>query len=144
VLADFVAEFTPGSTPKSNLMEGWILNMDGASNSKGTGVGIILTTLEGFLIEQSYSLGFRATNNEAEYEAIIVGLKMATTLEVTKLEVHCNSLLIVSQINGEYTTKDDRIAAYLEIVMIWKANSPVVTSSKSLDLKTSMQTPWPH
>jgi len=125
-------------------MEGWILNMDGASNSKGTGVGIILTTLEGFLIEQSYSLGFRATNNEAEYEAIIVGLKMATTLEVTKLEVHCNSLLIVSQINGEYTTKDDRIAAYLEIVMIWKANSPVVTSSKSLDLKTSMQTPWPH
>ena len=46
---------------------------------------------------------------------------MATTLGAAELEVQCNSLLIMSQIKGEYTVKDDRIAAYLKIVMTWKS-----------------------
>ena len=58
ILADFIAEFTPGSPPQSNLLKGWILNMDRASNGKGFGVGIVLTTPEGSIIEQSFSLMF--------------------------------------------------------------------------------------
>ena len=80
--------------------------MDGASNSKGAGVGVVLTTPDGSIIEQSYTLGFRATNNEAEFETVIAGLKMATTLGIMELEVRCDSLLTVRQINGEYTAKD--------------------------------------
>ena len=76
VLADFIAEFTPRPFLQSNLLKRWILNVDRASNDRGAGVGIVLTTPEGFIIKQSYTLGFRATNNEAEYEALIVGLKM--------------------------------------------------------------------
>ena len=53
----------------------------------------------------------------AEYEAVITGLKMVTTLKVTELEVRCDSLLIVSHINREYAAKDDRMVAYLKIVM---------------------------
>ena len=56
----------------------------------------------------------------SKYEAVIAGLKM-TTLGVVELEVRCDSLLRVSQINVEYTTKDDQLAAYLKIVMTWKA-----------------------
>jgi len=80
ILVDFIAEFAQGSPSQSKLLKGWILNMDRASNGKGAGVGIVLTTPEGSIIEQSCTLGFQATNNEAEYEAIIASLKMATTI----------------------------------------------------------------
>ena len=108
VLADFVAEFTPGPPPQSNLLKGWILNVDGASNGRGTRIWIALTTLKGSIIEQFYTLGFHATNNEAECEAVIAGFKMAAIIGIVELEVRCDSLLIVSQVNGEYTIKDDR------------------------------------
>ena len=90
--------------------------MDGTSNDRGAKIGIVLTTPEGFIIEQSYTLGFRATNNEAEYEAVIAGLKMEATIKIAKLEVRCDSLYIASQIKEEYTTKDDQMATYLNIV----------------------------
>ena len=53
-------------------------------------------TSERSTIEQSYILGFPATNNEAKYEPLIAGLRMTMTLGVTRLEVHCDSLLVVS------------------------------------------------
>ena len=83
--------------------------------SKGFAVKIVLTTPEGSIIEQFLSLGFWATSNKVEYEAVI-GLKIVTTLGVVKLEVRCDSLLKVSQINREYAAKDDQMAAYLKIV----------------------------
>jgi len=47
--------------------------VDGTSNSKGAGIGIVLTTPEGFIIEQSFSLGFPAFNNETKYDAVLAG-----------------------------------------------------------------------
>jgi len=67
---------------------------------------------EGSIIEQSFTLGFSATNNEAEYE-VIIGLRMAATLEITGLEVHCNSALVVCVVNKEYAAKDEQMEAYL-------------------------------
>ena len=58
ILADFIVEFKPESPPQSNLLKGWILNVDETSNGKCTRVGIVLTVLEGSIIEQFYSLGF--------------------------------------------------------------------------------------
>jgi len=100
------------------------LNVDGASNIKGSGIGIILTTPEGTIIEQSYTLSFPTTNNEAKYEVVIAGLRMATTLGVFRLEVCYDSLLVVSQVNGEYATKDERMAAYLHLVLNLKSKFP--------------------
>ena len=97
------------------------MNVDEASNSKGDGVGLVLITPDGSIIEQFYTLGFQTTNNEAEYEAVIVGLKMATTLGVTELEVRCDSLLLVSQVNGDYIANNNQIAKYLKVVTTWKA-----------------------
>jgi len=75
--------------------------VDRASNSKGSEIGIVLATPKGTIIEQSFTLGFTATNNEAEYEGMVVAHG------VTELEVYFDSLLIVSQVKGEYTAKDD-------------------------------------
>ena len=58
VLADFNADFTPGITRHTDQLEGWVLNVDGASNSKETGIRIILFTHEGSIIEQSFTLDF--------------------------------------------------------------------------------------
>jgi len=51
----------------------------------------------------------------------IVGLKMAATIGIMELEVPCDSLLIVNQINKEYITKDDQMVAYLKIITTWKS-----------------------
>ena len=50
------------------------MNVDRASNSKGENIEIILTTSEGSIVEQSFTLSFLASNNEVEYEAVLAGL----------------------------------------------------------------------
>ena len=55
----------------------WQLFVDGASNARGFGVGIVMMSLEGLRLEKSLKLGFRASKNEAKYEALITGLSEA-------------------------------------------------------------------
>jgi ribonuclease HI len=50
-----------------------------------------------------------ATNNQAEYEALILGLELAEKENVTKLECFLDSELIVKQLNGEYKVKDEKM-----------------------------------
>ena len=80
VLIDFVAKFIEAVLEEENAIMGvlvssatvapsWKVYMDGASNRKGAGVGIMLITLEKLIMEKLLRLGFLATNNEAEYEA---------------------------------------------------------------------------
>ena len=92
VLADLVAEFaecpkeTEGGSEK--LGEGlvgvasvqclppWELYVDGATNQRGSGVGLVLVSPERITIEKSLRLNFLATNNEAEYEVLLMGMMM--------------------------------------------------------------------
>ena len=54
----------------------------GVTNAQESGVGLILTSLEGIDIEYALRFGFQASNNEAEYEAVIAGLNLAHSMEV--------------------------------------------------------------
>ena len=99
------------------------LEFDGASN-KRLGIRIILATLEGSIIEQSFTLGFPASNNEAEYKAVLAGLQLAITLGVTALEVCCDSSLVVNQVSGESVARDSRMADYLQLVLKLKSKIP--------------------
>ena len=92
VLVDLVAEFTEptpeggGGTlnPDGKLISAisqqepscWKAHIDGVANQRGSGVGLVLVSLEGITIEKSVRLGFSATNNEAEYEALLEGMSM--------------------------------------------------------------------
>ena len=87
--------------------------MDGSSNNKGAGIVIVLITLEGSIIEQSFTLSFPASNNEADYEAVLAGLRAAITLGVMGLKVRCDSSLIINQVIGEYIAKDSWMVEYL-------------------------------
>uniref|UniRef100_A0A2N9J139 Uncharacterized protein n=1 Tax=Fagus sylvatica TaxID=28930 RepID=A0A2N9J139_FAGSY len=91
----------------------WKVYVDGASNSKGSGTGVVIITPDETVIEQSIRLNFKASNNEAEYEAVLAGLKSAKTLGARRLIVYCDSLLVASQISGEYMARDERMSAYL-------------------------------
>ncbi len=70
--------------------------MDGASNAKGSGIGVVIITPDETVIEQSIRLDFKTSNNEAEYEAVLAGLNSAKTLGAQQLIVHCDSLLVAS------------------------------------------------
>ena len=106
VLADFVMEFT-SAVPDENAqtmtdLPIWKLSVDGALNAQGSGAGLILTSPEGIDIEYALIFRFQASNNEAEYEAVIAGLNLAHSLEVDQLEVCSDSQLVVRQIEDTY------------------------------------------
>ncbi|RVW65534.1 Transposon Ty3-I Gag-Pol polyprotein [Vitis vinifera] len=73
-----------------------------------------LTTVPtGEHLEQAIRLGFSASNNEAEYEAILSGLDLALALSVSKLRIYSDSQLVVRHVQKEYEAKDSRMARYL-------------------------------
>ncbi|XP_016173638.1 uncharacterized protein LOC107616157 [Arachis ipaensis] len=113
-LADFVAELScPNSDDKGHP---WTLFVDGASNPQGSGAGILLESSDGIVIEHSLRFSFKASNNQAEYEALIAGLRLAIDLHVNILKVYCDSLLVVQQVNHSFQTKDQILLKYLDIV----------------------------
>ena len=69
-------------------------------------MGTILATLQGQLIPFVRKLTFECTNNEAEYEACILGLKVTLEHDVRKLHVHGDAMLVISKVNGDWKTKD--------------------------------------
>ena len=91
----------------------WKVHFDGAANQKGSGVGLVLESLKKTIIEKSLRLGFSATNNEAEYEALLQGLAMVHKMGGKAVEVFSNSRLVVGQVKGELEARDARMQDYL-------------------------------
>ena len=77
--------------------EEWQLYVDGASNSRSSSTGMVLITPEGAIIERVVTLGFAASNTEAEYEALLSGLRAARGLAIKRLVVHCDSKLVANR-----------------------------------------------
>ena len=94
-------------------IEKWTLAVDGSSNIKGNGLGLVLKYPQGDILEQSIHCKFRAMNNEAEYEALIAGLDLAKSLNIKNIQVLSDSQLVVRQMNGLYEARDQRMTAYL-------------------------------
>ncbi|RDX68866.1 hypothetical protein CR513_52113, partial [Mucuna pruriens] len=69
----------------------WMLSIDGASNQKGSRAGIVLEGPNGVLVEQSLRFGFRASNNQAEYEALHVGMRLVEQLGAQTLTAKSDS-----------------------------------------------------
>ncbi|CAL9006368.1 unnamed protein product [Prunus brigantina] len=101
VVADFISEFTPSilsMEPSPPTLPGdpiWLLHVDGASNRHGGEAGIVLSAPDGTEVEYALRFQFKTTNNEAEYEALLAGLRLAHDLGAQGLRAHSDSLLIV-------------------------------------------------
>ncbi|XP_074315443.1 uncharacterized protein LOC141651638 [Silene latifolia] len=124
-LADFVSDFSPTLQEQADseiltLSEAkgehvWELHVDGASNTKGAGVGLVLKSPQGKQIIQAVRCEFKATNNEAEYEALILGLQLALEMQINHINVYSDSQLIVNHVNNVYMARDPKMVAYLEV-----------------------------
>ncbi|XP_077222179.1 uncharacterized protein LOC143856022 [Tasmannia lanceolata] len=108
-------EMRPGSAEQSSEIR-WTLHVDGSAGKTGHGAGVVLHGPEGFTLEYALRLDFKASNNEAEYEALLVGLSLATELGAGKLKIYRDSQLIVNQVNETYEAKGLRMKRYLQTV----------------------------
>ena len=73
-------------------------------------------TLEGETLRYVVRLQFAATNNKAEYEALLTRLSLAKALGARNLIVQADSQLIIGQVKGDYEVKEERMQKYLKIV----------------------------
>ena len=129
VLIDLMVEFA--ETPLEERMEkqnmdeksvgaislqeplSWKVYVDGAVNHRGSGVRLVLISLERITIEKSLRLSFLAANNETKYEALLVGMTMVQKMGGKAVEMFSDSRLVIGQIQGELEVKDLRMQEYL-------------------------------
>uniref|UniRef100_A0A2N9EP38 RNA-directed DNA polymerase n=1 Tax=Fagus sylvatica TaxID=28930 RepID=A0A2N9EP38_FAGSY len=109
------SNYTPSPCVIGDSSE-WKLFVDGASNMKGAGAGAVLVSPEGLILEQAVRLGFLASNNEAEYEALLIGEysardeRMMTYLSITKSLLSKFESVQVEQVRREYNSHADILA----------------------------------
>jgi hypothetical protein len=118
VLADFIAEWTPvdepvppkvpslpgdEEDPNADIRCGHrVMHFDGSLNLQGAGAGVTLTSPSGDVLKYVVRLDFRATNNMAEYEGLLAGLRAAAGMGIRRLLVLGDSQLVVNQVSKEY------------------------------------------
>ena len=88
--------------------------MDESSNRQAGRAGIVLHSYKGDKIECMVRLDFPTTNNEVEYEALVVGLDLAKAARATDMVLYCDSQVVMSQVNGNYECKGEWMNKYLE------------------------------
>ncbi|XP_074347593.1 uncharacterized protein LOC141686458 [Apium graveolens] len=122
-LSDFMVECTFSGpkdlSPDEQLIRipgKWKLFVDGSVAGKKCGASLILSSPEGFEICQAIRFDFPLTNNEAEYEALLAGMKLARSLEAKHLRAFSDSMLVVKHFTGEYEQRDPRTKAYADKV----------------------------
>jgi len=92
------------------------MHVDGSSNPQGAGAEVVPEGPSDVLIEQSLHFKFKTSNNQAVYEAIIVGLNLAKIVGAKKLLCKTDSRLTVGHLMGEYQVKDLMLAQYFHVV----------------------------
>jgi ribonuclease HI len=86
---------------------------DGSKRVQGVGAGVVLISPQGDKLKYVLRMSFpQASNNEAEYEALLHGMKMAKACRATRLKIFGDSNLIVQQVMNQCDTISDNMAAY--------------------------------
>ena len=101
-----------------NLSNGWWrMSFDGAVSKEGAGAGIVIKPPIGEPKLFSYKMHFKCTNNMAEYEALVLGLKVLKNLQVQRINIQGDLEVIIKQVHGEYQTKNPRLKSYRNLVL---------------------------
>ncbi|XP_020218550.1 uncharacterized protein LOC109801829 [Cajanus cajan] len=91
------------------------MHVDCSSNSQGSGANIILEGPTGLTLEQSLHFAFKASNNQAEYEALLAGLRLAQKVGVTRLVCWNDSKIVIEQVNNHFQVKDANLLRYYHL-----------------------------
>ncbi|GJU97063.1 reverse transcriptase domain-containing protein [Tanacetum coccineum] len=146
ILADFIVERPEEESPdtlmgeEEELPEPWILFTDGSSCTDGSRAGLILTNSEG--MEFTYALRFRfdATNNEAEYEALIAGLRIAEQMGVKNLQANVDSCnfkaFSIKQVPRSENKKADALSKIASTSFAYLSKQVLVEELKEKSIST--------
>ena len=89
--------------------------MDGSSTQKRGRASFVITSPEGDILKYGVQLKFPVTNNEAEYEAILTGLRIAQALRAKNALLRSDSQLVIGQVKGDFEVKETRMQRYLKL-----------------------------
>ncbi|KAI5351295.1 hypothetical protein L3X38_004186 [Prunus dulcis] len=112
ILSKKVLGELPQTVAVATKEEPWTLYFDGSSTSEGGGAGVVLINPEGQATSLSFKLNFTCMNNAAEYEAFIMGMSTAKEMGVEKIKIIGDSNLVLSQLQGSFTMKEETLAPY--------------------------------
>ena len=114
VLLDFTKEWIEAQLPSiPDLSNAWTMYFDGSKKYDGAGAGVILISPKGDKLRYVLQMDFkRPTNNEAEYEALLHGMRMAKNCGATHLMIYGDSNLVVQQTMKECNAVADNMIAY--------------------------------
>jgi ribonuclease HI len=117
ILEDFIAEWTNTQLPPPQVQaECWTLYFDGSVMETGVGPGLLFIAPLGEHIRYAVRLHFPASNNMAEYEALLCGLRIAIETDIKSLDVRGDSQLVIDQVMKNVSCHDDKMEAYCKAV----------------------------
>ena len=108
------ARAKPDLVPTPPEKDIWELYVDGSAIGNIGGAGIYLRSPEGAELEHAVRLDFQVSNNEAEYEALLAGLKFAKSILAKKVKAFTDSQLVQAQFSGSFATKAPPLLKYLD------------------------------
>ncbi|XP_024038334.1 uncharacterized protein LOC112097367 [Citrus clementina] len=123
-MADFIAEFTEpevcldqqDAVIGNDETQVWQVSVDGSSGERGSRAGIVLEGPEGEEISYAVKLEFAATNNQAEYEALIAGLELAKAVKADRVNIRTDSQLVANHVSERFQPRKEKMEQYLKIV----------------------------
>jgi ribonuclease HI len=117
ILADFVVEWTDTQLPPPQIQaECWTLYFDGSVMKTGAGAVLLFVSPLGEHMRCAACLHFPASNNMAEYEALLCGLKIVIETGIKRLDVRGDSQLMIDQVMKNASCHDDKMEAYCKAV----------------------------
>ena len=108
-----MAEGATKEVRKNVEQQWWKLYVDDSSNDYGAGVGLMLVSVKEHKITCALRFDFKASNNEADYEALLTGLRLAKGLKAGNIQIFNDSQLVVKQVTEEYQARREKMAVYL-------------------------------
>ncbi|GKA65738.1 reverse transcriptase domain-containing protein [Tanacetum coccineum] len=112
----------------------WKMYANGASNDHGSEAGLILIDPEGMEYSHAFRLNFNNSNNDAEYEALLVGLRIAKGMKVKNIRMFVDSKLVASQVEVSYDARGEKTKKYKEKVQEGLMNGTLVEELNELSV----------
>jgi len=144
-LVDFVTEWMDSQLPLAQVQaQLWTMYFDGSLMKTGAGAGLLFISPLGVHMRYVIRIHFAASNNVAEYEALVNGLKIAIELGVRRLDVRGDSQLVIDQVMKASNCHDPKMEAYCKEVRRLEISSTVSSSFTSPDATTRPPTNSPR
>jgi ribonuclease HI len=114
VLPDFTAEWLKlQNTGPPDLSSVWTMYFDGSKRIQGVGARVVLISPQGDKLKYVLRMSFsQASNNEAEYEALLHGMKMAKACGATRLKIFGDSNLVIQQVTNKCDAISNNMTTY--------------------------------